>query len=67
MIENYEAKSLFLSSKIHRSVFLSGQAIENTKYVDILEKPCIKNHWLEILSSKILNKLFSILFAKTLF
>ena len=44
MIENYEAKSLFLSSKIHRSVFLSGQAIENTKNVDILEKPCIKNH-----------------------
>ena len=29
IMKNYQAKSLFLSSKMHRSIFLSGQAIES--------------------------------------
>ena len=55
---------------MHRSVFLNiahGQTIENTKYVDILETTCSKNHRFDSFSSKILSKLFSILCAKTLF
>ena len=55
---------------MHRSVFLNiahGPAIGNTNYVDILETTCLKNHWPDILSSKILRKLFSILCAKSLF
>ena len=40
IMENYEVKYFFLASKVHQSVFLNiehGQAIENTKYMDILE------------------------------
>ena len=43
IINNSEATSLFLSSKAHRSVFLNavdGQAVEHSKYVDILETTC---------------------------
>ena len=47
IMENTEAKSLFLLSKAQLSVSLNsvhGQAIGNTKYVDILQITCIKNH-----------------------
>ena len=67
--DNSEAKSLFLSSKTHRNVFVNivhGQATENTKYVDILDTTCLKKHRFYSFSSNILSK-FSMLYAETLF
>ena len=63
-MENSEAKSLLFSSKAHRSVFLNiahGQAIENTKYVDILDTTGLKNHQFDSLSSKILSNFFNVI------
>ena len=64
IMENSEAKSVFVSSKMHRSVFVSivhAQAIDDTKYVDILETSCLRNHRFGGLSSKILSKFFNVM------
>ena len=66
-MKNYKVKSLFLSSKMHQSIFLSGQAIENPKYVYILEKTCTKNHRFDSLTSKILSKFFQYYVQKRCF
>ena len=69
IMENSEAKSLFLSSKVHQSVsfnIINGQTIEKTKYVDILDTTCLKNHQFDSLSSNILSKFFNVI-CKTLF
>ena len=59
----------FLSSKAHRSVFLNivqRQAIESSKYVDILDTICLKNdRFGSLLSNTSVS--FSMLYAKTLF
>ena len=63
-MENSEAKSILLSPKAHRSVFLNtvnGKAIENTNYVNILETTCLKNHRYDSLSSKILSKFLNVM------
>lgn len=62
IIENSETKSLFLSSKTYRSVFLDivhGQAVENIEYMDILDAIFYKNNRFESNSSNILIKLFN--------
>ena len=62
-MENSEAKSLFSSSKTHRNVTLNvvhGQAIENTKYVDILDTTCLKNNPFDSLSFNILSMFFNL-------
>ena len=64
IMENSEAKSLFLSFKAHRSVFLNimyGQATENTKYVDILDTIGLKSHRFYSLLSNILSKFFNVI------
>ena len=64
IMENSEAKSLFLPSKAHQSVFLNiahGQAVANAKYVDIPKTTCLKNHQFDSLSSKILSKFFNVM------
>ena len=64
IMENSEAKSLSLTSNVHRSVFLNfvhGQAIENTKYEDILDTTCSKHHQFDSLSSDILSKFFNVI------
>ena len=65
VMENSEDQSLFLSSKMNRSVFsvlhIDKQlkiAIENIN-VDILETTCLKNHIFDSLSSKTLRKFFN--------
>ena len=62
-MENSEAKSLSSSSKTHRNVTLNvahGQAIEITKYVDILDTTCLKNNPSDSLSFNILSIFFNL-------
>ena len=64
IMENYEIKSFFLSSKMHQSVFLNivnRQTIENTKYMDILETTCVKNQRFEGLLCNMLSKFLNVM------
>ena len=64
IMENYETQSFFLSSKMHRSVFLNivnRQKIENTKYMDILETTCVKNQRFQSLLCNIMNKFLNVM------
>ena len=67
IMENSEAKSLSLSSNVHRRFFLNiihGQTIENTKYEDILDTTCLKHHRFDSLSSNIFSKFFNVIYKK---
>ena len=54
MSENFRVKRDLVN-------FVHGRGVENTKYVDILDTTCVKNHRFDSLSCNILSEFFNVI------
>ena len=62
IMENIEAKSTFMSSKMHRRVFnfvVQEKIKDDDRYIDILKTTCLQNHLFVDLFTKVVNKFFN--------